>query len=185
MSEIERRPSVADLFVGFFVVGVLGFGGVLASSRHMVVEQRRWLTPAEFTDLLGLCQFLPGGNIMNLSVSLGARFRGLPGAAAAFIGLMSGPVTIVIALGVVYDLYKDVPAVRGAFAFLSAAAAAFMVATALRIAAPLWGKPLGIGVAAAIFAAFAVFGLPLVTVLPVLAAVSVGLAWVFRGASRA
>ena len=74
---------------------------------------------------------------------------------------------------------------RGAFAFLSAAAAAFMVATALRIAAPLWGKPLGIGVAAATFAAFAVFGLPLVTVLPVLAAVSVGLAWVFRGASRA
>jgi chromate transport protein ChrA len=28
----------------------------------MVVEQKRWLTAAEFTDVLGLCQFLPGGN---------------------------------------------------------------------------------------------------------------------------
>lgn len=177
MSESSLRPSVADLFVGFFAVGVLGFGGVLASARRMIVEQRRWLTAAEFTDLLGLCQFLPGGNIMNLSVALGARFRGLPGSIAAFGGLMSGPIGIVILLGVAYDRYKDVPTVRGAFTILSAAAAAFMLATALRIAAPLWFKPIGIGVAAATFLGIAVIGWPLVLVLPVVAIVSVALSW--------
>jgi chromate transporter len=178
MSETEKRPSVADLFVGFFVVGVMGFGGVLASSRRMVVEQRGWLTATEFTGLLGLCQFLPGGNIMNLSVALGARFRGIPGAVAALVGLMSGPVAIVIGLGVIYDQYKDVPAVVSAFAYLSAAAAAFMVATALRIAAPLWGKLLGIGMAVVTFLVIAVLGWPLVLALPVLALISVALAWV-------
>jgi chromate transporter len=180
MADSETRPGVGDLFMGFFVVGLLGFGGVLASARRMIVEQRRWLTPAEFTDLLGLCQFLPGGNIMNVSVALGARFRGVPGAAAAFLGLMAGPVAVVIALGVIYDRYSEVPTVRGAFAFLSAAAAAFMLATALRIAAPLWGRPLGIGVAAATFVAIALLGWPLVIALPLLAALSVLLAWVFR-----
>ena len=179
MSDSSIRPSVADLFLGFFFVGVLGFGGVLASARSMIVEQRRWLTPAEFTDLLGLCQFLPGGNIMNLSVALGARFRGLPGSAAAFGGLMSGPIGIVILLGMAYDQYKDVPTVRGAFTFLSAAAAAFMLATALRIAQPLWAKPLGIGIASATFAALAVMGWPLVVVLPVAALMSVALSWWF------
>ena len=177
MSDSPVRPGIAELFVGFFLVGVLGFGGVLASARHMIVEQRRWMTAAEFTDLLGLCQFLPGGNIMNLSVALGARFRGLPGAVAAFGGLMSGPIAIVILLGMAYDRYKDVPTVHGAFTFLSAAAAAFMLATALRIAAPLWFRPVGIGVAVATFLGIAVMGWPLVVVLPVVALASVLLAW--------
>jgi chromate transporter len=36
----------------------------------MVLERRRWLSGAEFTELLSLCQFLPGGNIINLSVAI-------------------------------------------------------------------------------------------------------------------
>ena len=83
-------PSVVDLFAGFFIVGVYGFGGVLPWARRMIVEQRKWLTPVEFTDMLGLCSFLPGGNIMNVTIALGARFRGIPGAAACFPGSDAG-----------------------------------------------------------------------------------------------
>ena len=46
----------------------------------MLVERRGWLTATEFADLLGLCQFLPGGNVVNLSVAVGMEFRGLRGA---------------------------------------------------------------------------------------------------------
>jgi chromate transporter len=45
----------------------------------MIVERRRWLTDPEFVELLGLCQFLPGRNIINLSVALGMKFRGWKG----------------------------------------------------------------------------------------------------------
>jgi len=69
-------PTIGALFAGFFSIGICGFGGVLPWARRMIVEQRRWLTAAEFTDLLALCQFLPGPNIINLSVALGSRFRG-------------------------------------------------------------------------------------------------------------
>ena len=65
----EIRPTVFDLFAGFFVVGICGFGGVLPWARRMIVDQRQWLTPAEFTEMLGLCQFLPGGNIMNVTIA--------------------------------------------------------------------------------------------------------------------
>ena len=91
-------PTVGALFWGFLSIGVIGFGGVLPWARRMMVEQRRWLTPAEFTDLLGLCQFLPGPNIVNLSVALGSRFRGVPGAVAAVVGLISLPMVIVFLL---------------------------------------------------------------------------------------
>ena len=92
MSETPPDPTVFDLFTGFFMVGVCGFGGVLPWARRMIVEQRKWLTPAEFTEMLGLCSFLPGGNIMNVTIALGSRFRGIAGAAACFLGLMTAPV---------------------------------------------------------------------------------------------
>jgi len=84
----------------------MSFGGALPLARRALVEQRRWLSADEFTDLLGLCQFLPGGNVINLSVAMGMRFRGVPGALAGLLGLMAGPSLVVIGLGVLYEHTK-------------------------------------------------------------------------------
>jgi chromate transporter len=102
------------------------------------------------------------------------------GAVAAFLGLMAAPVAIVIGLGVVYDRYADLPPVRHAFVALSAAAAAFMLSTAWKIASPLRGRPLAIGVAVCTFLVIAVLRLPLPAALPVLALGSAALLWRFR-----
>ncbi|MGC1251036.1 MAG: chromate transporter, partial [Xanthobacteraceae bacterium] len=75
-------PSLAELFIAFATISLSGFGGVLAWSRRMMVEERRWLTPEQFNETYALCAFLPGGNILNFSVILGARFRGARGAVA-------------------------------------------------------------------------------------------------------
>ena len=72
---MQPAPSLSDLFRGFLGIGLTGFGGVLPWARRMVVDQRRWLSASEFLDLLALCQFLPGPNVVNLSVALGSRFR--------------------------------------------------------------------------------------------------------------
>jgi chromate transporter len=176
MSETRSAPSNFDLFVGFFFIGVFGFGGVLPSARRMIVERRKWLTQAEFTDMLGLCQFLPGGNIMNVTVALGSRFRGPLGAMFAFVGLMAAPVAIVIGLGVIYDRFASRPAVHGAFTALSAAAAGYLLSTAWKIASPLKRRPFAIAIAAATLLAIAVLRLPLLLALPALAIISTILA---------
>lgn len=157
-----------------------GFGGVLPWARRMIVEQKRWLSASEFTDMLGLCQFLPGGNIMNVTIALGARFHGVAGSVVAFVGLMAGPFTAVIMLGLVYDHYSNLPQVQHAFAGLAAAASALVLANALKIAAPLRTRPFGIGVAAVTFVAIALWRLPMVLVLPVMAALATLLVWRFR-----
>ena len=172
-------PTTLDLFAGFFIVGICGFGGVLPWARRMIVDQRKWLTAAEFTDMLGLCQFLPGGNIMNLTIALGSRFHGLRGAIACLLGLMTAPVAIVIMLGAIYDQYAAYPPVRRAFVALSAAAAAYLLASAWKIAAPLRGRPMAIGVAACSFVVIAVLRLPLLAAMPVLAIGSTLLQWCF------
>ena len=162
-------PTVGALFAGFFTVGVSGFGGVLPWARRMIVERRRWLTPAEFTDLLALCQFLPGPNIINLSVALGARFRGLRGAAAAFAGLMIAPMTIIIVLGLAYERYSGLPWVGRLFAGLAAAASGLVLSTALKIAAPLRGDVPALVMAALAFASVVLLHVRLVPAMLALA----------------
>jgi len=167
------RPGVAALFWGFLSIGIIGFGGVLPWARRMVVEQRRWLTAGEFTDLLGLCQFLPGPNIVNFAVAIGSRFRGVPGAVAAVVGLISLPMVVVVSLGSIYAAYSDHPVVARAAAGLAAAASGLVVATALKIAAPLRRHTLGIAIAVAVVGAIAVLHLPLVPTMLVMAPASV------------
>lgn len=176
----NRAPSLSALFLGFLSVGLFGFGGVLPWARRMVVEQKRWMTAAEFTDMLGLCQFLPGGNIMNVTIALGARFHGAAGSVTAFVGLMAAPVAVVIALGVLYDHYGQLAPIRHAFAGLAAAASALVLANASKIAAPLRRQPLGIAIAVAMFVGIAVLRLPLAPVLVGMVALSTALMWQAR-----
>src|SRR5579871_4355053 len=89
------RPSEplshTALFLGFFQVGIFGFGGVLPMARRVVVEDRGWLTQSEFNELFSLCQSLPGANVTNLSGALGMRHQGVTGAIAALAGLLAAP----------------------------------------------------------------------------------------------
>ena len=166
-------PSLGALFGGFFGIGIIGFGGVLPWARRMMVEQRRWLSAAEFTDLLALCQFLPGPNIVNMAVALGARYRGVGGSVAAVAGLLAAPMAIVIGLGGVYARYAQVPMVGRAFGGLAAAASGLVVAMAVRIALPQRGHAAGVAVAVATFAAVVLLRTPLLPTLLVAAPISI------------
>ena len=170
---LPQSPGLGSLFAGFFRISILGFGGVLPWARRMVVEQRGWLTPAEFNDLVALCQFLPGPNIINVAVALGARFRGWPGSLAALVGLLAAPMVIVIGLGGLYEQYGHIPVVARAFGGLSAAASGLVVAMAVKMAGPLARNWAGIAVAVTAFVAVALLRLPLLPTMLLLAPVGV------------
>jgi chromate transporter len=170
-------PTVAAIFAGFFSVGIIGFGGVLPLARRMIVEQRRWMSGPEFTDLLALSQFLPGGNVINLSAAVGLRFRGLPGALAGLAGLMCAPLLVVIALGLFYARFEGQPAVRHAFVGLAAAAAGLIIAMSVKIALPLRRDLAGIALAAVTFAAIALLRTPLLPTMAVTASAGFLIAW--------
>lgn len=167
------EPGLASLFIGFFGIGIVGFGGVLPWTRRMMVEQRRWVTSAEFNDMLALCQFLPGPNIVNLSVATGARFRGVLGSLACALGLLAAPIAIVIGLGGVYARYGHIPLVARAFDGLAAAASGLVVAMAIKIAAPLQRYWPGVAIALVSFGAIALIRLPLLPTMLVMAPASI------------
>lgn len=175
-------PSLADLFLTFAVTSVSGFGGVLPWARRMIVEERKWLSAEQFNEVFSLSQFLPGPNIVNFSVVIGARFHGARGSLCAVLGLLAPPLAIVIALGALYGRYGEIPAVQRGLAGLAAAAAGLLIATAIKMAEPIFRRPLTQGPYIA-FVAFAAVGLlrwPLHWVLLVLAPASLALAWWWR-----
>ncbi|SUI66502.1 chromate transporter, chromate ion transporter (CHR) family [Serratia marcescens] len=154
-------PGNAELFLGFLWLGLIGFGGVLPMARSMLVERRRWLSSEQFTELLGLCQFLPGGNVINLSVAVGMEFRGLRGALCALLGLISAPTAIVVGLGVVYARFQNDPHVQHVFAGLAAAAAGLLLSTGIKMLLPLRGKWPALAIVALALIAIAWLRLPL------------------------
>ncbi|MES2602954.1 MAG: chromate transporter [Pseudomonadota bacterium] len=176
------RPGLIELFVAFAKMSLAGFGGVLVWARRAIVDQHRWMTPEEFNEAFALCHFLPGPNIVNLSVVFGARFRGIPGSIAAFLGLVGPPVVIVTVLAAIYARYGEIPALQRTLAGVSCAAVGLFLAVIARMMMPLLKKrdPVALALLVAVFAAIGLLRLPLVLVLLTAIPLSVVVTFILR-----
>ncbi len=139
-SELPSRPDLRALFLGFSSVGLSGFGGVLPFARRMLVEERRWMTAEEFNAQLGLCQFLPGPNVINLAVVVGKRYGGLAGAIVAPVGLLAGPLAIVLLLALLYDRYGSLPLAQSMLRGIAAVGVGLLFAMAWRMSGAIKEK---------------------------------------------
>lgn len=97
--------SLTEIISAFLKLGCISFGGPVAHLgylRHEFVTKRRWLDDAAYTDLVALCQFLPGPASSQVVFALGMQRRGLAGALAASVcfTLPSAALMILFAYGV-------------------------------------------------------------------------------------
>lgn len=130
-----------DLFRGFSKIGLSGFGGVLPFARYYLVDANGWLSAEEFNEQLGLCQFLPGPNIVSLSVLVGKRFCGWRGAVMAPFGLIAGPLLIALLLAMLYDRYGTLPEASHVMRGVAAAGVGLLFGAGLRMALAVKEKP--------------------------------------------
>jgi chromate transporter len=168
-----HRVSLGTLFVEFLKISFLGFGGGIVLAHRAAVEKYGWLTEAEFTDALALCQFMPGPNVVGIAICIGTKTRGLIGAVTAFLGFAAIPGAIGVGLGVLLFGQAGLPAVQDALRGISAAAAGLMIATGLRLLRARRRHVPTLALAALAFAGLALARLPLLLVLLVLVPLSV------------
>ena len=164
----------------FLTVSVFGFGGGIVWARRIAVEQRGWLSDAEFLDIVSLCQFLPGPNIIGIAVCTGTKLRGALGALAAIAGFLVLPWSVGLALGVLCLRYAQAPLLRHVLGGVSAAAAGLLIATGLRLLLPHRRRPSVIGLAVLALVLMAFSRLPLPIVLLALLPLSIGLSMARR-----
>ena len=99
--------------VGLFLrLGVTAFGGPaahIAMMRDEVVERRRWLTDADFLDLLAATHLIPGPNSTEMAIHLGYKRGGGAGLLAAGACFILPATLIVGALAWTYVRFGDAP----------------------------------------------------------------------------
>ena len=181
VAHAHPRIGLARIFAAFFWLGVTSFGGNTAAwLHHRIVQRRHWVTDAQFLAGIALGRIMPGSGGVNLTVQVGQRLRGSAGAMAAVVGLLSGPLVIVVAIAAAYTRGGWSPAVHAMLDGIAAAAIGLTFATGLKL---LPRAPAGLGpfaVALATVLCVGVLRWPMLPVVLCLAPVSIRLALVQR-----
>ena len=172
MSELvplNSPRSKTDLFVSFTLLALQGFGGVLAVVQRELVEKKRWMTHEQFVEDWAVAQIMPGPNVVNLSLMIGGRYFGLPGALAGVAGMLAAPLAVVLLLAVAFGGVSQEPWAQGALRGMGAVSAGLIAAVGLKLITALrhnpLGKPVCIALAVATFAGVGVLRWPLFVVL--------------------
>jgi chromate transporter len=179
--ERPRPESLPDLFVAFTVLALQGFGGVLAVVQRELVERRRWLSEDEFVEDWAVAQIMPGPNVVNLAMMIGARYFGLRGALTALAGMLAVPLVLILLLAVLHARFADNPQVAGALRGMAAVSAGLIAAVGLKLSVALERSPVPLpwclAIGACGFVLVALLKFPLAYVLLALGSLSCVLAY--------
>ena len=136
LRRISRTATLGGLFLSFFEIGLIGFGGglaVMAQIRTVIVRKRAWLTEYEFSEAFALAQSLPGTSAGNAATYIGLKLKGWRGASVALVGFILPSMLMMIALAILYRHLRYLPDSDRLFHGLNAAVVALIVVTAWRI----------------------------------------------------
>lgn len=105
-----------QLFLSFFRIGMLGYGGGPASIplvHKEVVEKNKWLTDDDFSDILAMANTLPGPINTKMAGYIGYRVAGFTGMMNALLASTIPTIILMIVLLTTLASFKDQPWVQG------------------------------------------------------------------------
>jgi chromate transporter len=169
------RPSLRELFASFLRLGATSFGGpsMVVYIRKLTVEKKQWLDTEVFGAGVALCQMIPGATAMQAAAYVGLKTRGVPGAAASFVGFGLPAFVLMMVLAAVYTRTRDLALVVSVFGGLQAIIVAIIANAALSFGRAILKKW---SAAAVALAAAAMFGLKVNPILVILLSGAAGFA---------
>lgn len=117
------------LFFSFLQIGLFSFGGGYAAVpliQAQIVDQHKWLTMSEFTDLITISQMTPGPIAINSATFVGIKIAGFGGACAATAGCILPSCIIVTLIAKIYLKYRSMSVFQSALEFLRPAVIAMI-----------------------------------------------------------
>ena len=179
--QLNQPRSKTDLFISFTLLALQGFGGVLAVVQRELVDKKRWMTREQFVEDWAVAQIMPGPNVVNLSLMIGDRYFGLPGALAGVAGMLAAPMVVVLLLAMLFGTVSDAAWAQGALRGMGAVSAGLIAGTGIKLISALKGNPMRmpacLALAALSFVGVALLRLPLAWVLLGTGTLGMGWAW--------
>ncbi|MGY3436705.1 MULTISPECIES: chromate efflux transporter [unclassified Marinovum] len=156
-------PTNADMLRAFGRIGLLSFGGPAAQIAVMhreLVEDRGWLSEAQFLRALGFCMMLPGPEAMQLATYAGWRLRGTFGGVLAGLLFVVPGAVVIAALAAIYLRFGDVQVVQTVFLGIKAAVIVIVLQALWRLSRKALHGAADVILALAAFVALFAFQLP-------------------------
>jgi len=125
-----------QLFLSFFQIGLLSFGGGYAAMpliQGQVVQGHGWLSMSEFTDLITISQMTPGPIAVNSATFVGIKIAGIPGALVATFGCILPSCILVTLLAKLYLKYREMAMLQGILRSLRPAVVAMIGSAGISI----------------------------------------------------
>lgn len=105
-----------ELFISFFQVGILSFGGGYAALpliQRQVVDVRGWVTMTQFSDIITISQMTPGPIALNMASFVGTQMGGIPGTVIATVSVVTGPLFLALTFAIIYYRYRELSVMKG------------------------------------------------------------------------
>jgi chromate transporter len=156
-------PSFAELTSAFGKIGLLSFGGPagqIAMMHKVLVDEKKWLEEKQFLNALNFCMLLPGPEAMQLATYAGWLLHGVRGGLVAGLLFVLPGALVLLALSAAYVFLGDQTWMSGLLFGLSAAVLALVVEALLRVSKRALKGAFAYVLAAAAFFAIAVLKLP-------------------------
>ena len=110
--------ELLKLFMAFARIGAFTFGGgyaMLPMLQKEVVEKNHWATEDEIMDYFAIGQCTPGIIAVNTATFVGYKTKGIPGAIAATLGMITPSIIIITVIAAFLKNFADLPIVKHAF----------------------------------------------------------------------
>ncbi|OWJ67946.1 chromate transporter [Inquilinus limosus] len=170
-------PGLGQIFLAFTKIGLTSFGGGLSGwMLREFVQNRRWVSEADFLNGLALAQAFPGVNVVNLSLWIGFRLRGGPGALAGVLGMIVPAMLVAIAAAAAFAEVAQYRSVHLALAGAAAAAVGLSLQMGVRAARRAARSAVPVAIIIVTFVAIGPLRLPLLPVMAVLAPLGIAYA---------
>lgn len=156
-------PTFADLLRVFLRIGILSFGGPagqIALMHRELVEDRQWVSEADYLHALNFCHLLPGPEAQQLATWIGWRLHGWRGGLAAGLLFVIPGALVILALSILYAIAANLDWFEAIFLGVKAAVIAIVVQALLRIAGRALNTRLKQGLAVTAFIALFLLDLP-------------------------
>jgi chromate transporter len=137
------RPSLGTVLRQWGRLGCIGFGGPpthIRLLRQLCVEQRQWISAAEFEDAIATCNLLPGPASTQLAIYCAWRVRGRAGAVLGGAAFIIPGLVVILALTALFLSGSPPQWVLGAAAGAGAAVAAVAVQAGINLLPASWER---------------------------------------------
>ncbi|MBE6648620.1 MAG: chromate transporter [Ruminococcaceae bacterium] len=165
---------LADLFLTYFRVGAVTFGGgyaMIPILEREVVKKKNWVSEEELLDYYAISQCTPGVIAVNAATFVGYKMAGVLGSVFATLGVISPSIIIITIIANMLSVFSDNRYVTSAFKGISIAVCALVFTTVVGMIKKNVKNIFSVILAVFAFVAIGILNLsPIIVVIAVLAA---------------